>query len=79
MQINLHTVGMTAETDSDGLVYLGYKYVFAVTTDSSNVTINIFSNQYGMWYARITKTTTGSAYVGKFNLYILCAKNVLNS
>lgn len=77
LQINLQSATISVETDSNGCAFLGYDYVFAVTTDSPNVTISIFNNQYNMWYAKIIKTSTGNVCAdSKFKLFILCARNV---
>lgn len=61
-------------TDSDGLAYIEGKFVLAVTTDTIDVTIELFNNIYGMWCVKIVKSSTGQPYIGNFKIYVLKLK-----
>lgn len=74
LNYGIETKAITVTTDSNGYAYIEGKFILAVTTDTNNVKITLFKNVYGMWYAKILKSSTDQPFTGKFTLYVLMLK-----
>ena len=74
LDFGIETKAIDVTTGSDGLTYIGGKFILAVTSDTPDVNITFFNNVYSMWYVKILKSSTGQPYVGNLRLYVLKLK-----